>query len=72
METSYPTGNTQAMTLALRGEIPEKALRVRFGPFSPDCETVTVTLNHTPYTLRTEPCGDAKWAWLEIDPNTLP
>ena len=37
METSYPTGNTQAMTLALHGEIPGKTLRVRFGPFSPDC-----------------------------------
>ena len=72
METSYPTGNTQAMTLSLRGEIPAKTLRVRFGPFSPDCETVTVTLNHIPHTLRTEPCGDANWAWLEIDPNTLP
>ena len=72
METAYPTDDTQSMTLALRGEIPDKTLRVRFGPFSPDCETVTVTLNHSPYTLRTEPCGDAKWAWLEIDPNTLP
>ena len=44
---------------------------IRFGPFSPDCETVTVSLNHIPHTLRTEPCGDANWAWLEIDPNTL-
>jgi hypothetical protein len=60
------------MTLSLHGEISEKTLRVRFGPFSPDCETVTVTLNHSPYTLQTELCGDASWAWLEIDPNTLP
>jgi len=72
METAYPVDNTQSMILTLHGEIPAQALRVRFGPFTPDCETVTVTLNHIPHTLRTEPCGDANWAWLEIDPNTLP
>jgi hypothetical protein len=72
METSYPTDGTQSMTLALHGEIPSKALRIRFGPFAPDCEAVTVTLNHSSYTLQTELCGDASWAWVEIDPNTLP
>jgi hypothetical protein len=71
METSYPTVNTQAMTLALRGEIPERPLRVRFGPFPADCETVTVTLNHIPHTLPTEPCGDANWAWLTVEVGSL-
>lgn len=71
METAYPTENSQSMTLALHGEIPAKALCIRFGPFASDCETVTVTLNQVPYTLRAESCGDARWAWLQIDPNTL-
>ncbi len=71
METAYPTDNTQAMILALHGKIPAGHLRVRFGPFSPDSETVTVTLNHILYTLRTEPCGDARWAWLTVDMNSL-
>ncbi|MBP3698845.1 MAG: hypothetical protein J6J01_05125, partial [Oscillospiraceae bacterium] len=71
METSCPTDNTQTMTLSLRGDISAKTLRVRFGPFAPACETVTVTLNHVPYTLRTELCGDSNWAWLETNPNKL-
>ena len=39
METAYPVDNTQSMTLTLHGEIPAQALRVRFGPFTPDSET---------------------------------
>ena len=71
METSYPTGNTQSMTLSLHGEIPAKALRIRFGPFTPDCETVTVTLNQIPHPLPTESNGDARWAWLTLDVSAL-
>jgi hypothetical protein len=71
METSYPTNNTQSMTLSLRGEIPAKILRVRFGPFPQETDTAAVTLNGVIYTIPTEPCGDASWAWLEMEPHTL-
>ena len=71
METAYPVDNTQSMILTLHGEIPAKALRVRFGPFTPDCETVTVTLNDATYTLPTESNGDAGWAWLTVDAGAL-
>ncbi|MBQ4112790.1 MAG: hypothetical protein IJD38_08345 [Clostridia bacterium] len=71
METVCPTDGTQSMTLALHGEIPAKALRIRFGPFAPDCETVSVTLNQIPHTLPTESNGDASWAWLTVKVSAL-
>jgi len=71
METAYPVDNTQSMILTLHGEIPAQALRVRFGPFASDCETVTVTLNQISHTLPTESNGDARWAWLTLDVNAL-
>ena len=71
METAYPADNTQSMTLTLHGEIPAQALRIRFGPFASDCETVTVTLNQISHTLPTESSGDATWAWLTVDVSTL-
>ena len=40
METAYPVDNTQSMTLTLHGEIPAQALRVRFGPFTSESDTV--------------------------------
>ena len=71
METAYPEGNTQFMTLRLKGECSAETLRVRFGPFAPDSQAVTVTLNGDTYTLSTELCGDAAWAWLEVGIHTL-
>lgn len=71
METACPTDGTQSMTLALHGEIPSQALRIRFGPFASDCETVTVTLNQISHTLPTESNGDARWAWLTVDVSAL-
>ncbi len=65
METAYPVDNTQSMTLRVRGNCPAETLRVRFGPFPTDTQTVAVTLNGQAYTLPTEICGDAGWAWLE-------
>ena len=67
METAYPKGNTQIMTITVSGEFPSKPVSIRFGPFTPDCDTATVTLNGTDYTLPTRPCGDANWAWVEVD-----
>ena len=66
METAYPEDHTQSMMLSVCGEIPVSSLRVRFGPFAPDCETAAVTFNGVTHTLPTEPCGDANWAWLEV------
>ncbi|MBQ7911075.1 MAG: hypothetical protein IJ363_09880 [Clostridia bacterium] len=40
METAYPVDNTQSMTLTLHGEIPAQALRVRFGLFASESDTV--------------------------------
>lgn len=71
METAYPKDNTQSMTLTVSGELPEKSLRIRFGPFATHCDTATVTLNGITHTLQTQPCGDAKWAWLETTTKTL-
>ncbi len=71
METAYPVDNTQSMTLSLHGECPAKSVRLRFGPFVPNAECVNVTLNGKCYDLPTELCGDAAWAWLEVDSDTL-
>ncbi len=71
METAYPTDNTQAMELCLRGECPTQSTRIRFGPFSLTYETVSVTLNGHSFDLNTEQCGDARWAWLEVESQSL-
>lgn len=67
METAYPTGGTQWMQLAVHGDDTLPHLRVRFGPFDPAFHRVTVVLNHRSYELPTEPCGDAVWAWLDVE-----
>ncbi len=71
METGYPVGSTQSMSLKVEGELSVKSLRIRFGPFAPECDAVTVTLNGTTHTLATEPGGDARWAWLEVSAEML-
>lgn len=71
METAYPADNTQSMTLTLHGEIPAKALRIRFGPFPKETHEAIVALNGESYTVPTEVCGDATWAWLTVDVSTL-
>ena len=55
METAYPVDSTQSMTLTLHGEIPAQALRVRFGPFTPDCETVEPNTPEPDADAPTEP-----------------
>ena len=71
METSYPVGNTQTMTLCLKGDCGAHTARVRFGPFPQETDTAAVTLNGVTYTIPTETCGDANWAWLTVEVPTL-
>ena len=71
METGYPAGNTQSMTLRLKGDCEAQTVRIRFGPFSKETDTAAVTLNGQTYTIPTEICGDANWAWMTMDVTSL-
>jgi hypothetical protein len=71
METAYPVGNTQSMTLHLNGDCGAQALRIRFGPFSKETDNAAVTLNGRTYTIPTEISGDAGWVWLTVKVDSL-
>ena len=71
METTYPVEHTQSMTLHLNGDCGVNKARIRFGPFPKETHEAMVTLNGESYTLPTEICGDATWAWLTVDVSTL-
>ena len=71
METAYPVEHTQSMTLHLNGDCGVNKARIRFGPFPKETYEAMVTLNGESYTLPTEICGDATWAWLTVDVSTL-
>ena len=71
METSYPVEHTQSMTLHLNGDCGVNKARIRFGPFPKETHEAIVTLNGESYTVPTEVCGDATWAWMTVDVSTL-
>ena len=58
---TYPENNVQTASFSIENKGNLDTLKFRAGPFT--CDRVTV--NGT--VVRTEPAGDARWAWITVD-----